>query len=115
MVGPLQRVTVCLPRAAGWDDPARVGRWRELGFHHSQEYAQAQEKHEALCSELASSGADLLEMPGAAELSLDAVYAHDASFATDYGLILMRPGKPNRVAEAAHHRSACEGFGIPTL
>lgn len=115
MVGPLQRVMVCSPRTAGWNDPARVGRWRELGFHHAPDYAQAQAQHETLCRELAASGAELLEMPGAAELSLDAVYAHDASFATDYGLILMRPGKPNRVAEAAHHRSGCEGFGVPTL
>jgi len=115
MVGPLQRVMVCSPSTAGWNDPARVGRWRELGFHHAPEYAQAQVQHDSLCRELAASGAELLEMPGAAEVSLDAVYAHDASFATDYGLILMRPGKPNRVAEAAHHRSACEGFGMPTL
>jgi N-dimethylarginine dimethylaminohydrolase len=54
-------------------------------------------------------------MPSAAELSLDAVYAHDASLATDFGVILMRPGKPSRVAEAAHHGSACQRFGIPTL
>jgi N-dimethylarginine dimethylaminohydrolase len=27
----------------------------------------------------------------------------------------MRPGKPNRVAEAAHHGSTCEALGITTL
>lgn len=115
MVGPLQRVMVCSPRTAGWNDPERVGRWRELGFHHAPEFAKAEAQHESLCRELAHAGAELLDMPGAAELSLDAVYAHDASLATDFGLILMRPGKPNRVAEAAHQGLVCEGFGIPTV
>ena len=115
MVGPLLRVMVCSPRTAGWNDPARAGRWRELGFHHAPDFPQAQAQHEALCGELVDAGAELLDMRGAAELSLDAVYAHDASLATDFGVILMRPGKTNRVSEAAHHRSACLGFGIPAL
>jgi N-dimethylarginine dimethylaminohydrolase len=115
MVGPLQRVMVCSPKTAGWDDPVRMAFWRELGFHHAPDFAKAQAQHEALCRELQGAGAELLQMPSAAELSLDAVYAHDASLATDFGVILMRPGKPSRVAEAAHHGSACQRFGIPTL
>ena len=39
----------------------------------------------------------------APDLSLDAVYTHDASLPTDHGLIVMRPGKPNRVTEGPHH------------
>ena len=54
-------------------------------------------------------------MPPAPDLSLDAVYAHDASLPTDHGLIVMRPGKPNRVAEGPHHASFCETLDIPTL
>ena len=54
-------------------------------------------------------------MPPAPDLSLDAVYAHDASLPTDFGLIVMRPGKPNRVAEGPHHASFCETLDIPTL
>lgn len=115
MVGPLQRVMVCSPRTAGWNDPQRGTRWAELGFHQAPDFAKAQAQHEALCRELAAAGAELLQMPGAGQLTLDAVYAHDASLATDFGLILMRPGKPNRVAEATHHGSSCQEFGIPTL
>ena len=33
----------------------------------------------------------------------------------DFGLILMRPGKANRVAEAALHGSSCEAHGVPTF
>ena len=72
-------------------------------------------QHEALCHELQSAGAEVLELPPANELSLDAVYAHDASLATDFGLFVMRPGKPNRVVEGHHHDAFCTRMGIPML
>ena len=115
MVGQLQRVLVCSPRTAGWNHPQRVSTWRELGFHHAPEFETAQSQHAALVSELKTAGAEVIELPPDDHLSLDAVYAHDASLATDFGLILMHPGKANRVAEARHHGSSCEAHGIPTF
>ena len=115
MVGPLQRVLVCSPQTAGWNQPDRIARWRELGFHHAPHFATAQAQHEKLCHELAAAGAEIIELAPTPELSLDAVYTHDASLATDFGLILMRPGKPNRVAEARHHGASCEAQGVPTF
>jgi N-dimethylarginine dimethylaminohydrolase len=115
MVGALERVMVCSPQTAGWNQPDRVAIWKTLGFHHEPNFAIAQSQHEALCRELEAAGADVVEMPAAPNLTLDAVYTHDASLPTDCGLILMRPGKANRVAEAARHRSFCESLEIPTL
>ena len=115
MCGMLERVMVCSPRAAGWDQPERAARWQELGFQHAPDFLKAQSQHEALCHELEAAGAEVVEMPPATNLSLDAVYTHDASLPTDYGLIVMRPGKPNRVAEGPHHGSFCETLDIPTL
>jgi N-dimethylarginine dimethylaminohydrolase len=115
MVGALERVLVCSPRTAAWNHPDRAARWQELGFQHAPDFATAQSQHEALCRELAAAGAEVIEMAPAPGLSLDAVYAHDASLPTDYGLIVMRPGKPNRVAEGPHHASFCETLDIPTL
>jgi len=115
MVGPLQRVLVCSPRSAGWNQPERVAHWRELGFHHAPAFAQSQAQHEALSRELEAAGAEVLELPPAPDLSLDAVYTHDASLATDFGLIVMRPGKSNRVAEGPHHGSFVERMKVPTL
>jgi N-dimethylarginine dimethylaminohydrolase len=115
MVGALERVMVCSPRTAGWNQPERVARWQELGFQHSPDFAKAQSQHEALCSELQAAGAEVVELPAAPDLSLDAVYAHDASLTTNHGLIVMRPGKPNRVAEGLLHRVFCETLEIPTL
>ncbi len=115
MVGTLQRVLVCSPRTAGWNQPERLSAWRELGFHYAPDFEKAQSQHAALVSELKSAGAEVVELPPGDALSLDAVYAHDASLSTDFGLVLMRPGKANRVAEARHHGSSCSARGIPTF
>jgi N-dimethylarginine dimethylaminohydrolase len=115
MVGTLQRVLVCSPRTAGWDQQERVAYWGELGFHHAPEFAVAQSQHEVLCRELETAGAEVIETPIAPDLSLDAVYAHDASLATDFGLIVMRPGKANRATEGKNHGSFCDRLGVPTL
>lgn len=115
MVGALKRVLVCSPRTACWHQPERAARWRELGFVHPPDFATAQAQHEALCRELEACGAEVEDIPPAMELSLDAVYAHDASLPTDYGLILMRPGKVNRLPEGRHHGSFCQILGVPML
>src|SRR5271169_1599142 len=91
MVGPLRRVLVCSPRTAGWDRAEIAGDWRDLGFLHAPDFSIAQAQHDALLRELQGAGAEVDELPSAAELTLDAVYTHDASLATDFGLIAMRP------------------------
>ena len=115
MVGLLQRVLVCSPRTAGWNQPDRASAWRDLGFLHAPNFDAAQSQHDTLCRKLATAGVEIVELPAAPELSLDAVYTHDASLATDFGLIVMRPGKSNRVAEGPRHGSFCSAQGIPTL
>ncbi|MBZ5678550.1 MAG: arginine deiminase [Acidobacteriia bacterium] len=115
MVGTLERVLVCSPRTAGWNQPDRAVRWRDLGFLHAPNFEEAQRQHDALCRELQTAGAEVSEIDASPDFSLDAVYTHDASLATDQGLILMRPGKPNRVPEAANHGSFAAMLGIPTL
>ncbi|MGA2390143.1 MAG: arginine deiminase family protein [Candidatus Sulfotelmatobacter sp.] len=115
MVGILERVLVCSPRTAGWDKPERAVRWKDLGFHHAPDFATAQAQHEALCRELEAAEAEIFELPPSPDISLDAVYTHDASLPTDHGLIVMRPGKVNRVCEGPHQGVFCEGLSIPVL
>ena len=115
MTGALDRVLICSPRTAGWNHPDRVAHWQELGFHHAPDFAEAQSQHEALCRELKTAGAEVIDLPASPSLSLDAVYTHDSSLATDHGLIVMRPGKPNRIAEGPHHASFCKSLDVPTL
>jgi N-dimethylarginine dimethylaminohydrolase len=119
MVGDLRRVLVCSPHTSGWAEcgagaPARES-WRDLGFLHSPNFEKAQSQHGALCHELKAAGVEVVDLPSSPELSLDAVYTHDASLATDFGLIVMHPGKTNRVSEGKQHGSFCRTLGIPTF
>jgi N-dimethylarginine dimethylaminohydrolase len=115
MVGRLQRVLVCSPRAAGWNHPATAGRWHELGFFHPPDFATAQAQHDQLCLGLESAGAEVLHLPAASDLSLDAVYTHDPSLASDRGLVALHPGKTNRIPEAQRQVEFCRSVGIPVL
>lgn len=115
MVAPLQRVLVCSPRTAGWNHPEYAARWRELGFLHAPDFATAQAQHEALCRELQLAGAEIIELPPGERFTLDAVYTHDSSLPTDHGVIVMRPGKPNRVPEGPRHAALWESIDIPIL
>jgi N-dimethylarginine dimethylaminohydrolase len=114
MTGELMRVLVCPPGNAGWDS-ARAAAWQDLGFRHAPDFAIAQSQHEVLCRLLSESGAEVLNLPAAEALTLDAAYTHDASLATDYGLVLMNPGKKSRMAEAQTHADCCGALGIPVL
>jgi N-dimethylarginine dimethylaminohydrolase len=113
MTGELLRVMVCPPESAGWDDSEKAAAWRELGFQHAPDFVTARREHGILCQLLHDCGAEILRLPAEQSLTLDAVYAHDASLATDYGLVLMHPGKKNRVPEAQAHANFCRQLGIP--
>jgi N-dimethylarginine dimethylaminohydrolase len=115
MTGELLRVMVCPPDNAGWNISGKAAAWRELGFQHAPDFAAAQMQHEILCTLLREGGAEVVCLPATESLTLDAVYAHDASLATDYGLVLMNPGKKNRVPEAQAHADCCGQLGLPVL
>ncbi len=115
MVGTLQKVLVCAPDAAGWNDAERRAKSASLGFPRPPVFEVAEAQHRALCRILHDAGAEISYLSPSPELTLDAVYTHDASLATDFGLIAMHPGKTNRVKEAEQHRRFCGSLGIPTL
>jgi len=112
MTGTLQRVLVCRPAAAGWGAGTS---WRELGYVHAPEADAAAEQHQRLVRALEDAGAEVLELPEDDALTLDAVYAHDASFPTDHGMILMRPGKATRRGEPDAHARWFGAHDIPVL
>ena len=115
MTRALHRVLVCPPRNAGWDRPEKLAAWRDLGFHRLPEFHAAQTQHDTLCRLLSEAGAEVVCLPLSGVLSLDAVYAHDSSLATNHGLILMNPGKTSRVPEAQAHAAFCSTQGIPVF
>ena len=115
MTGELLRVMVCPPGNAGWNISGKAAAWRELGFRHAPDFAAAQTQHEILCGLLREGGAEVVTLSSTESLTLDAVYAHDASLSTDDGLILMNPGKKSRGPEARAHAEFCGPLDIPVL
>jgi N-dimethylarginine dimethylaminohydrolase len=115
MTGGLLKVLVCPPHHAGWDRVDRVAAWQDLGFQHAPDFSAAQTQHDNLCRLLTDAGAEVVCLPPSDALTLDAAYTHDASLPTDHGVILMNPGKKNRVPEASAHGRLCCELGIPIL
>jgi N-dimethylarginine dimethylaminohydrolase len=115
MTGELVRVLVCSPHDAGWSDPSVASAWPELGFLHAPDFTLAERQHEELCRLLAECGAEVLRLPATDALTLDAVYSHDSSLATNHGVILMNPGKKNRRLEGQAHANFFREHGIPQL
>lgn len=115
MVGDLRRVLVCPPEHAGWNDDSRLVHSQQLGFQHVPNFNVARKQHQQVCEALSEAGAEVLVLPASDALTLDAAYAHDSSLATDFGIVLMRPGKKNRIPEAAAHREFFASEEIPVL
>ena len=114
MVSALRRVAVCPPRSAGWADTERAGAWRELGFLHVPDFQTAGHQHGEMVAQLEEAGCQVLSLEGSG-LSMDAVYAHDASLVTDLGAICLRMGKPSRCDEPAAHAALYVAAAIPVL
>jgi N-dimethylarginine dimethylaminohydrolase len=112
MVARLRRVAVCPPKAAGWEADGES--WRELGYLHPVNFDVARAQHEELQRALEEAGAEVIELEGSG-LSLDAVYAHDASFMTDHGAICLNMGKAARGGEPARHRESYRQVGVPVV
>jgi arginine deiminase len=115
MTAELLRVLVCRPEDAGWNDSDKSAAWRDLGFLRAPNYAVAQRQHVRLCQLLSNSGAEVVTLPQSKSLTLDAVYTHDPSLATDQGLLLMNPGKKSRAPEARAHAGFGEELNIPVF
>jgi N-dimethylarginine dimethylaminohydrolase len=114
MTGDLRRVLVCPPTGV-WDRPRMLDAWSDLGFHHLPQLAAARDQHATLCRLLTDSEAEVVSMQPSEALTLDAIYAHDASLPTDHGLILMNPGKANRVPEARAQADGLAALGMKVL
>ena len=109
MTAPLREVLVKRPGRsfrAAFDDPAH-------GYLHPVDLELAQREHDAFVDLLAGLGA-IVHLLDAEIESPDLVYPFDPLLVTDRGAIPLRPGKPNRLAEADVLESWTRAAGIPT-
>ena len=109
MTAPLREVLVKRPAAAfgaAFDDPAH-------GFLHAVDLPAAQRQHDALTGILRDLGASVHEL--ADEHDPDLTYPFDPVLVTDRGVLLLRPGKSNRMGEEDVIERWCNRNGVPTL
>ncbi len=87
--------------------------WRDFGYLHPIDHALAERQHTAFREILAGAGVDVVaegpDEPG----HLDAIFAHDPSFMTDRGAVLLRMGKELRRDETLFHAVSYRALGIP--
>ncbi len=105
MTAPLRRVLV--------RTPATTGDWQGAGWRVPDADALVRQ-HEAFCALLAELGAEV-EVAGALEGQVDAVYMHDPLLLTARGGIPLRMRKPARAREPGHAREELERLGVPLL
>jgi N-dimethylarginine dimethylaminohydrolase len=111
--GPLQDVAVSHPRVA-FGDAARIARqWRDLGFTAAPDFGGAIEEFDAFMELLTQAGARLHTIPAAADITLDALYARDASISTPEGMVACAMGKAQRRGESAVQVAAFREWQIP--
>lgn len=109
--GPLARVLVHSPEIAFRRDSI-AQQWRELNFTAAPDRRRAVEEYAAFTTLIGAAGARIEQLPDAGGLTLDAVYARDATVITPRGAVLCRMGKRARQHEPAAQRRAFEELGI---
>ena len=113
--GTLTRVVI-KPIAHAWNAPGAIDReWRDLNFTAQPDLERAIAEYERFREMVASTGAEILDLPSAPDTGLDSIFARDASVVTPKGVVLCRMGKPQRSGEPAAQRAAFESWGIPVV
>ncbi len=110
MTAPLREVLVKRPGPAfgrAFDDPAH-------GFLRPVDLEVARREHDAFVETLASLG-PTVNLLDAETADPDLVYTFDPLLVADGGSIPLRPGKPNRMGEAAILEAWMRDHGVPTL
>lgn len=114
-VGRLEEVVVAHARVA-FESEARIAReWRDLGFTAAPDFARAVAEYDVFLDLLKSTGARIHQLPAAAGVGLDSLYARDASIVTPGGLLLCRMGKPQRSGEPAAQGRAYRAWNVPVV
>jgi N-dimethylarginine dimethylaminohydrolase len=112
-VAALERCLLVHPRDAWRDQPFVDEGWRALGFTARPDFGRACDEYEAFLSLLAEApGLECVFVPCGEGLTLDAVYARDASVCTPRGAVLCAMGKGARRSEPEVQRSVLETAGV---
>jgi N-dimethylarginine dimethylaminohydrolase len=109
----LRKVLVRRPADSFVSDAKIDAEWRDLNFHARPDLHNSIREFAAVETLLKSAGAEVIALPSADGLTLDALYTHDALVVTPRGLVKPRMGKPQRRREAEINGAALAALGMP--
>jgi N-dimethylarginine dimethylaminohydrolase len=100
-VGRLTRVLVKHARDAFVSQEVVDGQWSVLNFVAPPDCARAIDEFDAFLDIIRRSGTEIVQLPRDASVTIDSIYARDASVLSPEGIILASMGKPERATEPA--------------
>src|SRR6266540_3837759 len=92
-----------------------LGAWREFGWRAEPDPRAIEKEHDDLCALLSEAGAEVVLADEPVPGDPDAIYAYDPVLIGPRGAILLRIGKPARIAEAEALEPALARAGIPIV
>ena len=107
MTGVLRRVLVRAPRAED------LHGWQGCGWRAEPDARRISQEHEAFCSLLENTGAEVVHAESAADGNPDAIYTYDPALVTDEGALLLHPGKECRRGEVGAMADDFASAGVP--
>ncbi|MDF1606721.1 arginine deiminase family protein [Hoeflea sp. YIM 152468] len=110
MTPPLKRVVM---RAPG--ESLRSANARDWHYGAGFDGPRAIEQFGVFADLVTASGAEIIWIDDSGDGLADAMFTHDPSLVTDKGAVILRMGKPGRMAEPDLHAAAYEAAGIPIL
>ena len=110
MATPMRRVMMRSARSAMRGADAQ--RWH---YGPGFDAARAADQHDAFARLVEASGAAIEWLPDVEDGLADSIFTHDPSLVTNEGAIILRMGKPLRMAEPGLHEAAYRRMGVPIL
>ena len=98
---PLKCVAVRAPDSAVPNQEVIDSQWQDLGYPNRPVLEKAVSEHTAFVDILRNVGAEVVELPSGAGLTLDSIYARDTAIPSPQGVILTAMGKDARQQEPA--------------
>jgi dimethylargininase len=110
MTPPLKRVIM---RAPG--DSLRQAKAEDWHYGPGFDGNRAIEQFGIFADLVSASGTEIIWIEDSGDGLADAMFTHDPSLVTDKGAVILRMGKPGRMAEPDLHEVAYKAAGVPIL
>jgi N-dimethylarginine dimethylaminohydrolase len=105
-------VAVRRPEQAFIHDLKIDGEWEELRFHSKPDLEEAIREHQSFVDMLRDNGAAVINLPKNPHITLDSLYARDATLVSPKGLILCNMGRFSRCGEPKVNSEALLATGF---